>query len=228
LLCEHRVAKNDYKSFYFHILEMETNPDDIIKFIFDYVKDDESVISTNTVCRKWQSSPVMKHERYLYHQRMLMQRVFAEMTECEYPERIRRIFTECNKSIWKLPILDLGDRRGATSYIDFIQNEEMTAPIMRFKDVHNRPGIAFLIQVGNYHGVLAIFQRYSDTRKRWSMGWGNSDMTIEAWYNRRHDDEHGPSLMACPACPFVDMQPSDAVIRELLEHNCIVDIASRE
>lgn len=33
-----------------------------------------------------------------------------------------------------LPELDLGDRQGKTDYIDFIKRDEITAPVMKFKD----------------------------------------------------------------------------------------------
>lgn len=54
-----------------------------------------------------------------------------------------------------LPVLDLSGRV-ARDYVDYIRPADMTAPIMRFTDPVNRPGIA----VRTNYGVQAFFQRY--------------------------------------------------------------------
>ena len=38
-----------------------------------------------------------------------------------------------------IPILDIQSREGATGYIDFIDINEVTSPLMRGVDVYNRP-----------------------------------------------------------------------------------------
>jgi len=104
-----------------------------------------------------------------------------------YGGAIAQLFRKCNRPLSTLPVLDLGDRHGHTDYIDFLQPEEMTAPVMRFVDRFRRPGIAFRLQAVHRTDktksvVFAWFQRYSDDKRTWSFGWGNSDSTIENEY----------------------------------------------
>lgn len=47
----------------------------------------------------------------------------------------------------KLPVLDLGNRRGSTDYIDFIRVNEMKYSLMKGIDCHRRPFIAFKCSV---------------------------------------------------------------------------------
>lgn len=58
-----------------------------------------------------------------------------------------------------LPILDLGDREGATDYIDFIEPEEMTAPIMKGQDKSGRHFIALRLIYRRYMSCLTYFER---------------------------------------------------------------------
>lgn len=76
----------------------------------------------------------------------------------------------------KYPILDIGCRRGKTDYIDFIQSEEVTAPIMRGVDCHGRK---FLVirghcKIGDTENITPMFgtyfQRYTDTNGVWVGG----------------------------------------------------------
>ena len=87
--------------------------------------------------------------------------------EIEYPEEMMQFFKNHHLPIWKLPVLDFGDRRGNTGYIDMLDVKDMTHPIMRFKDIYNRPGIAFHVEIraDGLVGVIsinqfAIFQGY--------------------------------------------------------------------
>jgi hypothetical protein len=68
-----------------------------------------------------------------------------------------------------LPILDLGDRSGATDYIDFIKPENLTAPVMKGLDIHKRPFISLKIKRKDHDEVFVttIFQRYTD-HTRWN------------------------------------------------------------
>lgn len=50
----------------------------------------------------------------------------------------------------KLPIIDIGEREGNTGYIDFITPEDMSAPIMRGEDKHQRE--FFVIKVVDENG----------------------------------------------------------------------------
>lgn len=69
------------------------------------------------------------------------------------------------------PVLNIGDKMGATGDIDFIQLKDMTSDIMVGQDIQGRFFIAFVID-GKH--VETIFQRSSDT---WAMStcYWNSD-----------------------------------------------------
>jgi hypothetical protein len=61
----------------------------------------------------------------------------------------------------ELPVLDIGKREGKSGYIDFIEPEEMTAPIMRGRDSHDRE--FFTIRAENNRGdrvCHTFFQRH--------------------------------------------------------------------
>jgi len=95
-----------------------------------------------------------------------------------------------------LPIINLNGQIGHTDYIDFIQYDEMTAPVMKYIDIYDRPGIVLRInqKVSTDNitdnkpikGTLAIFQRYTNNPVTWSYGWGNSSMAIEHTYSNNN------------------------------------------
>lgn len=72
----------------------------------------------------------------------------------------------------KLPILNIGKRKGLTNYIDFIEPNEMTAPIMRGTDSSNRE--FFVIRAKNQKsgefGCQAFFQRGERHHGTWATG----------------------------------------------------------
>lgn len=69
-----------------------------------------------------------------------------------------------------LPILDIGDRRGMTDYIDFICAEDMSDPIMIGKDCFARPFLAIKFKIDDMCIVGTFFQRYSDDYLSWAFG----------------------------------------------------------
>lgn len=69
-----------------------------------------------------------------------------------------------------LPILNLGDARGATDYIDFIRAEDMQFPIMIGKDCFARPFLAIKFIINDSCIVGTFFQRYSDDYQAWAFG----------------------------------------------------------
>ncbi len=96
-----------------------------------------------------------------------------------------------------LPTLDLGQRQGATDYIDFVDVSEMTAPVMKFVDKFARRGLLLCLRGSGWgrpylsadktlrqiwdqpqYFTLALFQRYTDG-SQWSFGWGHSDHALE-------------------------------------------------
>ncbi|QLH36215.1 MAG: hypothetical protein HWD61_08810 [Parachlamydiaceae bacterium] len=72
-----------------------------------------------------------------------------------------------------MPILDLGNRKGATGYIDFLSPKELNYPLMKGVDCHQRPFIACkLLNTRGESFVVTLFQRYTDS-DAWTWG-GNS------------------------------------------------------
>ena len=149
-----------------------------------------------------------------------------EMIEREYPLKLVQLFRNCNMSIARLPMLNLGNRMGHTGYIDFIQLAEMNKAVIRFKDCYERSGIALHIQARALRkgqlieSVLVIFRRYADPESRWAHGWGNQDSRIEAMYMDIHDKTNhvGSRIIACPTCPFQDEDDcgTNIIFRNLL------------
>ena len=71
-----------------------------------------------------------------------------------------------------IPILDIQSREGATGYIDFIDINEVTSPLMRGVDVYNRPFFTICADI-IYEGDICIptfttiFKRYTDNSLLW-------------------------------------------------------------
>ena len=71
-----------------------------------------------------------------------------------------------------IPVLDIQSRVGATGYIDFININEVTAPVMRGIDVYNRPFFTICADI-IYEGDVCvptfttIFKRYNDNSALW-------------------------------------------------------------
>lgn len=111
------------------------------------------------------------------------------------------------KKAFELPVLDLKEKSGSTGYIDFIESNEMSAPIMRGIDCYGRPFVTFRYKLlsqkqydelksdsdlmsdidgdnadnkDNVDGlyVETFFQRYSSNLKKWTTG---GDNEISLW-----------------------------------------------
>lgn len=72
------------------------------------------------------------------------------------------------------PILDIGNRRGATGYLDFLTTQDLTHPIMRGVDSAGRPFISLKLRSSRPDDlgeefVVTLFQRYID-EDRWTYG----------------------------------------------------------
>ena len=155
-----------------------------------------------------------------------------------FPSKLVEVFTELNKPISELPILDLKNRQGGTDYIDFLTSEDMTFPIMRFVDKFRRNGIAFHLKgVANktYNDskdslksldeiirVLVIFQRYTPdsnsvgTITIWAKAWGDSNHTIEYIYNEFHYKNECSS--SCVSCPFYNNNINYNLLRKIISN----------
>lgn len=96
-----------------------------------------------------------------------------------------------------LPTLDLGQRRGSTGYIDFVDVSEMKAPVMKFVDKFNRRGVLLCLRGSGWgrpddsddetlrqiwdepqYFTLALFQRHTDG-SQWNFAWGHSDHNLQ-------------------------------------------------
>lgn len=73
-----------------------------------------------------------------------------------------------------IPILDIGRRKGATDYIDFINYQEVNQPVMKGTDIYGRDFIVLKFVIDNICGMQTFFQRYSDSYNLW-MGCGPGD-----------------------------------------------------
>lgn len=146
-----------------------------------------------------------------------------------------------------LPQLDLKGGQGHTDYIDFLRPRDMSSPVMTFRDRFNRPGLAILlagkkpgqmvaplwsdekVNTENLCNVLALFQRYTNIAGHWSLGWGNSNDTIEKVYDGYHQNHGhtGTTIMACKACPFTSASISTDLLRDILQGtNPILELGS--
>ena len=81
---------------------------------------------------------------------------------------VKRVYSVMEKIYKKnLPILELGDRVGATQYIDFINKSEVTHPVMKGTDCYNRKFIVIKVIVDKKLCIQTFFQRYDDSNQLW-------------------------------------------------------------
>jgi hypothetical protein len=84
---------------------------------------------------------------------------------------MNKIIKEVETFTGPLPILDVGNQVGRTHYIDFIDHDMMSFPLMKGKDCFGRPFLAVKVDVEFKSEnkvkscVGAYFQRYSDSEK---------------------------------------------------------------
>jgi hypothetical protein len=178
-------------------------PEDVQRSAFEFLKkenaDDKAVIATAAVCKNWRDNASLRGERAASTARL------SNSISNRYPPEIVQVFQNSGPPISRLPVLALGNRRGCTDYIDFIEPADMRDSVMRFQDVFGRPGIAFKIRFRGDDVVLTIFKRYADGRK-WVHAWGGGHSFLERHYNKRHkENSHtdSPHQNFCPTCPFV-------------------------
>jgi hypothetical protein len=74
-----------------------------------------------------------------------------------------------------IPVLEIGDRKGGTGYIDFLRWSEVTGPKMRGTDCYGRPFLVVKFAVLDRETETEVdrvymetfFQRYSNSRTVW-------------------------------------------------------------
>ncbi len=74
------------------------------------------------------------------------------------------------------PILDIGNRMGATQYLDFLSWDEVTYPVMKGTDIYGRYFIVIKMLVNDKKIMQTFFKRYSDG-KGW-MGCGHATANL--------------------------------------------------
>jgi len=149
---------------------------------------------------------------------------------------LKIILNEVGFPYEKLPVFEIGNRTGATSYIDFISPSELTSPIMRFTDINGREGVIFLLTgkgetkfkprfqsempLSQYRNTFVIFQRYSNGKEYCATAWGNSNPSIADFYHNKHETD-GTHLEVkgfgpCKNCPLNGLFFSESLFRAIL------------
>ncbi len=86
----------------------------------------------------------------------------------QFPIELINLFKECGVAIEKLPKLEiqsLQETARPSDYIDFLKPSDLSHPIMYFKDLSDRIGVALFLKnqrgIKSRDQVIAIFQRYT-------------------------------------------------------------------
>ena len=81
----------------------------------------------------------------------------------------------------KIPTLNIGYMNGVTDYLDFIELDQMTAPVMKGYDYKNRAFVAVkmigVTEKGNVDLFQTFFQRFQDNKTMW-MGCGHGGTNL--------------------------------------------------
>lgn len=173
--------------------------------------DDRSMAASAQVCKVW-SKNLIGHLEDEYCRRI------------GYRSEIIKALRSRKLSLWRLPVLDLGGRMGSTDYIDFLQDKDMTSPLMRFMDARKRVGLAVRCR-GNADGnvdfgkdknrkeyrirdlssVVAVFRRHTSGNS-WVYG-GYWEFGVISRISRVvHKPNHqlGCEADLCPNCPLAN------------------------
>ncbi|MDF2549116.1 MAG: hypothetical protein K0S07_183 [Chlamydiales bacterium] len=122
--------------------------------------------------------------------------------------------------VQQLPILNLKGQKGQFGYIDFIEPEMMSAPVMRGIDIDQRPFIAFkyVINEGDEMAeyVETLFQRYSDEPLIWVSGRKYSDRLFENMDQLRESNQdlylgRVERLLKGEELPFLKFSPGGVI-----------------
>lgn len=124
-----------------------------------------------------------------------------------------------------LPILNIGtrigNRIGNIDYIDFISYDEVSEPIMWFRDCLNRRGIVLKIEGKNsrYTGTMVLFQMHAIIDK-WTIAFGNSDSTIKKKCIELHDLENANRVEEVYVYPpFAHAENTIHIINSMINGN---------
>lgn len=157
---------------------------------------DKTVVATAQVCKQWKESRALNRAKNQIKNRFQLHNEMKLLTHC--PKTLIKLFAKNSYPIFQLPLLDakqlnvkeLMQGRGPR-----IKLEEMEYPVMRFKDVTGRIGIALNIYAHKeiklsslsslivspsfkergHHAILLLFQ-YGLQRSfpnHWFFTWGN-------------------------------------------------------
>lgn len=127
------------------------------------------LMNCQKVCQLWKNAIIL--HPYFIDQVAKFKAFKGEVSE--WGSDIVAIFDNSFK-IYNLPTLDLGDRVGATGYLDFIRPDKMAGlPIKRGFDRLNRAffclNVSYLPCSPDFsiERVITIFQRYAGSKKGW-------------------------------------------------------------
>lgn len=133
-----------------------------------YITDSSLVPCYNSFVSSPSNLESFQHSSYfesLEIVRKLVEHRFNQKIDSKLPLSIRDLFTRCNLSIAKLPILEVHST-GQRGYIDFIKPEDVQPhSIIKFIDPAGRIGLTFLIEprtpdLSASPLILTLFQRY--------------------------------------------------------------------
>lgn len=98
--------------------------------------------------------------------------------KCNENNKYNTYYTNIEIDETNIPILDIGDRFGPTDYIDFIQWNEVTSPVMCGIDKDSRKFlvIKFIVN-GTMKFMQTFFQRYTNCNYNWQ-GCGHATPTL--------------------------------------------------
>ncbi len=173
----------------------------IIARIAAFLVDEDSLLSSAQVCKTW-------------HQHLKTFAAQARENEyCQrigYPSELVQAFRARRLSLWRLPELQLGKEN--SDYIE-VRDDEVTSPLMRFRDQRGRVGLAMCVR-GNTDGSIEFRRNREQIRKITDVGvifkrYRSQDLWVKKGFcfaGVIYDEVHRPqhqanALTMCPSCP---------------------------
>jgi hypothetical protein len=162
-------------------------PSEIIKSLLDYsnIFDIINFTSTSSYCNKFKDYKKKDICRAKYNKSLIKLHFSPIIVELMGGIKQMLHFPELK---WKNRFM------GSTSYIDGINNEDMSVPIMfGIDNVYRRPFISFKVNYCNKKtSVTTIFQRYSNNKHAWTHGTNSISFITESCHfmingNIKHD-----------------------------------------
>lgn len=162
-----------------------------------YPDDDRTILGTATICKSMLHNPVMVRERPAAKARLqLRQRV---LRDTQFPKEYEKAFREAGYPLKDFPALAMP--AGGPDYIK-IRPEQMTHPVMIFKDNRGRDGFALLLQRKDnpaIRTVITLHKRDPHPKSRYPNNISDSD--AKAAYRTHHNlSKHGADFSPLLGC----------------------------